>query len=133
MSQNVEIARRMVDAFNRRDADALLSDADPDFVMDWSRSVGPEPDVFSGHEEVRRFLEAWWEAFEETLIEPDDVIDAGGQVVTVFHGRIRGKRSGAQLVGAGAVFVASFRDGKAIRLTLYQSRAEALDALATRE
>jgi ketosteroid isomerase-like protein len=42
MSQeNVEIVRAAFEAINRRDVDAMLTDAAPDFELDWSRAVGP--------------------------------------------------------------------------------------------
>jgi hypothetical protein len=38
--ENVEIVRRLVDGYNRRDWDAALKDAAPDFELDMSRAVG---------------------------------------------------------------------------------------------
>jgi hypothetical protein len=36
----VEIVRRLVDGYNRRDWDAALKDAAPGFELDMSRAVG---------------------------------------------------------------------------------------------
>jgi ketosteroid isomerase-like protein len=130
MSQaNVEVVRRAQEAFNRRDLDAFLADADPDVVWDWSRAVGPEQGTRRGREEVARFINSWWDAFDESLVVFDEVIDAGDHVVVAFHGRQRGRTSGAEVRGPGSVLVWTFRDGKAIEVTLYQTREEALEAV----
>ena len=130
MSQeNVESVRRAFEAFNRRDADALLEEADSGIVQDWSRAVGPEQGIFRGSDQVRKFLRSWWEAFDESVVVVDDLIDAGDQVVAVFHGRQRGRGSGLVIDGRGSVLVWGFRGGKLVSTTLYQERAEALEAV----
>jgi hypothetical protein len=78
---------------------------------------------------VRGFLESWWGAFDQAVIEVDEIIDAGEAVVVVFHARVRGRESGAEADGPGAVQVWAVRDGLASSLTLYQGRAEALEAV----
>ena len=45
---NVEVARQAIDAFNRRDVDAMRALGDEDFVYDWSRSKGPIQGVYRG-------------------------------------------------------------------------------------
>jgi ketosteroid isomerase-like protein len=130
MSQaNVELVRRAHEAFNRRDVEAFLQDAGPDLALDWSRAVGPEQGVFRGRDEVVRFLHSWWDAFDESVVVVDELIDAGDQVVFVFHGRQRGRGSGAEVDGRGSVLVWSFRDGKVTKMTLFQTRDEALEAV----
>jgi ketosteroid isomerase-like protein len=130
MSQeNVDLVRLAFDAINRRNADELLDMAAPDLVVDWSRAVGPERGTFRGGDEVRRLLASWWEAFDESVIVVDDLIDAGDQVVAPFHGRQRGRGSGAVVEGPGSVLVWRFLDGKLVATTLYQNRAEALAAV----
>ncbi len=130
MSQeNVESVQRAIDAFNRRDADALLEEADPGIVQDWSRSVGLDRGILRGVDEVRGFLESWWDAFDESALVVDELIDAGDQVVGVFHGRQRGRGSGVVVDGPGSALVWGFRDGKVVSTTLYPDRAEALAAV----
>ena len=84
--ENVEIARRAheacggtdIDAF---DLDALYRYADPDFVVDWSRSNGLEPGVYRGEAETRRFWATFFEAFDRVVVEPLDFIDHGESVI----------------------------------------------------
>ena len=130
MSQeNLDVVRRAHEAFNRRDVDAFLDDADPNLVWDWSRAIGPDREIFRGRDEVVRFIRSWWEAFDESVVVVDELIDAGDQVVFVFHGRQRGRGSGAEIEGRGSLLVWTFWGGKIVKGTLYQTRAEALEAV----
>ena len=125
---NVQVVQRALEALNRRDVEAFLENAEPDVVQDWSRALGPQQGIYRGRDEVARFLQSWWEAFDESQIIVDELIDAGDQVITVFHGRQRGRSSGIEVEGPGAVLLWSLRDGKIVSATLYQERADALDA-----
>ena len=125
----MQLVERAFDALSRRDMEAFLEVTDPDVVTDWSRALGPERGTFKGREEVTRFLRSWWEAFDESEIVVDELIDAGDHVVSAFHGRQRGRGSGAVVEGRGSVLVWTFRDGKVVSATLYQHRDEALAAV----
>ena len=130
MSQtNVEAVRRAQEAFNRRDVGDFLADVDPAVEWDWSRAMGPDREIIRGREQVAGFILSWWDAFDEAVVVEDELIDAGEHVVVAFHGRQRGRGSGAEVQGPGSVLVWTFRDGQAINVTLYQTRAEALEAV----
>ena len=59
MSQeNLEIVRRALDAFNRRDLATQLALYRSDARIDWSRSHGPLKGVYRGH----GGLETFWNA-----------------------------------------------------------------------
>ena len=67
MSQeNVEIVRRVFEAFNRRDIAAFLELLDPD--VEWVPILAVlEGRVYRGHEEIRRWIKDLatdWEFFE---------------------------------------------------------------------
>ena len=130
MSQgNVQLVERAVEALNRRDVEAFLQNAEPEVVQDWSRAMGPQQGIYRGEDEVARFLQSWWDAFDESVIIVDELIDAGDQVVTAFHGRQRGRSSGIEVEGPGAVLLWSLNDGKIVAATLYQERDDALEAV----
>jgi ketosteroid isomerase-like protein len=134
MSQdNVEIVRRAQEAFNRRDVGDFLADVDPAVEWDWSRAVGPDREIIRGREQVAGFIRSWWDAFDESVVVEDEIIDAGEHVVVAFHGRQRGRGSGAEVQGPGSVLVWTFRDGQAINVTLYQTRNEALASVGLAE
>jgi ketosteroid isomerase-like protein len=127
MSQeNVEIARRGYDHYNRtRELDYSL--LDPEVVYDVSRRVF-DPGVYRGHEGVREFTRLIRDQWETMRIEPQDFIVAGDDVVVVPVRLVGvGKQSGAETI-ANAAHLWTFRDGKVIRQTTFQTRAEALEA-----
>jgi ketosteroid isomerase-like protein len=126
--------RRAFEALNQRDADALLDDSDPDLILDWSRSVGPEPGTFYGRDQVLQFLRSWWDTFDVTSIGIEELIDAGGQVITLFHATNRGRGSGVEVAGQpGVALVWAVHGGKIASVTLYQRRSEALEAVGLSE
>jgi ketosteroid isomerase-like protein len=128
MSQeNVEIAKRALDAYTRRDVDALRTIADPDIELDWSASRAWLAGVYRGLEETLRFYDGYFEAFEEIIIEADEYIDAGESVVipNVAH---QVGRDGIQ-VSARSTLVFTVRGGKLRRICLYQETEQALEAV----
>jgi len=125
--RNVEIVRRVIEAFNRRDFDVALRDVAPDATVDMSRSRGPDAGVYVGHHAVRRFWTDMTETFERHTMVPDEFIPHGEHVVVPGPTRMTG-RGGIEVEATGA-FVVTLRDGRVVRLTLYQDRAEALKAV----
>ncbi len=133
MSQeNVEIVRRTYDAFNRRNREGLLDLINPAFVADMSRSLGPERGIYEGVAGLSRLLDRYWDAFSEFLIEPSELIDCGNQVVAATRGRGIGRSSGARAEARGTQ-VWNLSDGSPVRWTVYQSKAEALEAVGLSE
>ena len=128
MSQeNVEIVRRSLDAYSRRDIDALRALNDPGLELDWSASGGSLAGVYRGFDEALRFYEGYFQAFEATVIEPDHFIETDESVVVPNVAHQRG-RDGIE-VSARGTFVFTLRDQKIIRIRLYQKTDEALRAV----
>ena len=133
MSQeNVELAYRVADAFNRRDLDAVLALCDPD-IEAHSRLAeleGGRP--YRGHEGVR----SWWESL--FAIVPDfssaieDVRDIGDSTVLQVRQRGHGVESDAPMDQRQWIVV-KWRANKAVLLRIYFSEAEALEAAGLRE
>jgi uncharacterized protein len=129
MSQeNVEIAERTLDAFNRRDLAALRSLNGPNVEFDWSASLGPEAGVFRGIDAVMRLLAAYFDTFAEITIEPQRFVDAGESVVVPNGSRSKG-RDGIEVYTRDVAFVFTIRDGRIARFCLYQDKDEALKAV----
>jgi uncharacterized protein len=132
MSQeNVEIVRRAIAAYNRRDFEAMRALNHPDVQLDWSASRGLEAGVYQGQEEVLRFYQNFLETFEEVNIEPDRFIESGESVVVPNSAQIRG-RNGIETVARSAL-VFEVRSGRLARVCLYQETHEALEAAGLRE
>jgi ketosteroid isomerase-like protein len=129
--ENVEVAKQAIDAFNRRDIDAMLVLYHRDVEVDWSASRGVEAGVYKGMDTILPFFQAAFDAFEEVDIVPDCFIDAGESVVVPNVTRSRG-REGIE-VFARSAFVFTFRRGRVIRVCLYQEKHEAFEAVGPSE
>ena len=131
MSQeNVELARRALDAFHRRDKAAFLALCDPDYEWvppaDW-----PETAPVRGSEAVWAFLLELDEPWEAGTYEIAELFGCGGDKV-VMHVRrhVRGKTSGVE-ADFDYWHVGTWRDGKGLRSEWFGDREAALQA-ATR-
>jgi ketosteroid isomerase-like protein len=127
MSENTDLLRRAVAAYNRRDVGALLAELDPE--VEWAPAlpgiVGGETTVYRGAEGIHQMFRDLFEVLDEIHFSYDDVRDLGDRVVAIGHIRARGKASGAE-TRSPYVNVAELRDGKGIRLRGYLDVDEAL-------
>jgi ketosteroid isomerase-like protein len=96
MSTRTEIVRRAHDALNRGDAEALAALCAPDFRLDMSDRVF-NPDVYSGHDGIRRFVAEVNEVWETFTWEPTDVKEVGDVVFALVHSVGRGRGSGLEI------------------------------------
>ena len=128
--QNVEIVRRGYEHFNRS-GEVDFSVLDPEIVYDLSRRTF-DRFVFRGHEGVREFLRLIREQWASRRMEPRDLIDAGDKVVASVRLVGVGRQSGVETM-ASAAHVWTFREGKIMRLTVFQTMEEALEAVRLRE
>jgi ketosteroid isomerase-like protein len=132
MSQeNVEIVRRFVEAYNRRDFEGITETIDPTFEFR-SRFVGIE----SVHRASEGFPDTYFkmldEAYDHFEVLLSEYIDAGAAVLTAGRARWRGKASGAR--GETPILPAFWlRAGKVFRAETFDDRAEALEAVGLSE
>jgi ketosteroid isomerase-like protein len=125
MSQeNVDVVRRGIDAFNRRDLPALLSDFDQD--VEWVEDQRyPGAETFRGRSGVERSLGKWWDAFGEIAVQIEGTIELGDRVV--LYGRVQARGHDIDVeVEAPFGALCEFRSGKAVRVQTFGSRAEAV-------
>jgi ketosteroid isomerase-like protein len=129
MSQeNMEIVRRAYEAFSRAGLDGLLEHFHPDAEYDITAAIGPFAGMYYGQAAIRNFLADYFETWEYVRMEPEDIIDVGeDHVVVLLRMYMRGKGSGVE-VEAQTNNVWTLRDGKAVRMAVYNNRAEALQA-----
>ncbi len=131
MSQeNVEVVRAAYDAYNRGDLDVVLSNAAPDFELDWSRGVGPQRGVYK-LDQARPFFEDFGDTFESIRVEPKEFIEVDDGVIVPQTGYTRG-RGGIETT-ARITLVWTIRDGAIVRICLYQDKQDALEAAGLRE
>jgi ketosteroid isomerase-like protein len=130
--ENVEIVRRCLEHWDRRDDSFLTELVDPDAVLDLSRNVF-NPDVYRGYDGFRRYVEVVDEMWDDFEFHPEEFIDAGDHVVVAVRISGKGRESGVQ-TEMRLFNVWTLRDGKVIRLTGgYRDRAEALEAAGLQE
>jgi ketosteroid isomerase-like protein len=125
MSQeNVEIMRR---GYERWNATGQIR-ANADLVWDVSKLGWPDQQVYSGPEGANQFMAEWADAWDDWQLEVEDYIDAGERVVAIVNQRGRSKATGIPVEMRFAQ-VWTFREGQAIRMQMYASVDEALEAL----
>jgi ketosteroid isomerase-like protein len=130
MSQeNVETVRRAIEAFTRRDLDAV--ETHPDIEVDWSRSRGVEAGVYRGREATQHFWNTFLEAFDRIVTTPEEFIAHGDYVIVLDRTQMWG-RDGIE-VEARNVTVVTLRDRRILRWRLCRDRAEALKTVGLEE
>jgi ketosteroid isomerase-like protein len=132
MSQeNVEVVRRNLDAWNRRDLTTWLASFHPDAEIDWSRARGPFKGVYRGHHEHEAFWEVFWSTFEDVQLENYGFAETDSEVLYSQTAHCRG-RQGIEVI-ARSTQVHTLENGQITRLRLFQERAEALEAAVVSE
>jgi ketosteroid isomerase-like protein len=129
--ENVERARAFIAAYNRRDFDAAIEHFDPE--IEWVLPARQRSDSGRGPDAAIRFFEDIDEAMEELTLEPQEYIDAGDRVATRLRHRGRGKGSGVEIDEELYHQVATFRDGRIVRMEYFGSWEEALAAAGVDE
>jgi ketosteroid isomerase-like protein len=130
--ENVERVRFGFEVFNQGDYDTALEGIE-DHVEWHVLEDMPDAQVYRGPSEIRKFWEAWRDMFDEFHVEPEEIIDAGDEIVVMIRVRGRGRESGAEVDTPAFPQVWSFRDGRVINVAMYQSREKALRAAGIEE
>ena len=96
MSQeHVEVAKRFVDAFNRRDLNALMDTATPDIAFFPALAGTIDDNRFQGSEGMTAYFADVESAWEEFRLIVDEYRDLGDRVLTLGRLEGRGRGSGA--------------------------------------
>jgi ketosteroid isomerase-like protein len=131
--ENVEIIRSAFLALADRGVDGLAEFVHPE--INWRAMEGAPDDVgeMHGPEAARRYVEDWYETFDDFTTVPEELLDAGaGSVVAVLHVSGRARVSGITTeLGYAALY--TLRDGKIVRVREYADREQALEAVVLAE
>jgi len=87
-----------------------------------------DPGVFHGYDGIREFAARLREVWESGRIEPLEFIPTGDEVVVPVRLAFV-SRTDRQVLTANAAHVWTLRDGRVIRYCVFQTKAEALEAL----
>jgi ketosteroid isomerase-like protein len=127
--ENVEVARKAVEYWNRGDFEAFMDLADEDHMI---RAAEGWPErVYYGKDGARSFYEGIVETVgAESVIE--DLIDAGDRVVVRVRQHYSGEQSG---LGGDLEFsqVLTFRKGKIVMAEFFWDHQEALETVGLQE
>jgi ketosteroid isomerase-like protein len=134
MRDKVEVARQVIDAYNRRDVDGLFAElATPDFEYYPAITRALDGGVgYRGREGVERFAADTSENWEELQALPEEFRDLGDRVLVLGRLKGRGKGSGAP-VDTPTVNIFDFRGDRIWRSRVYLDRAEGLQAAGLSE
>jgi ketosteroid isomerase-like protein len=114
--------------------EAIFAFYDPDIV--WDQTHHETSDVtgaYHGHEGVKTFFRAWMDPFESFHAHAEEFIDAGEAVVVRCRQGGRGKHSGVEVEMPRYWQVYRLRDGRAVRIEVYEDQREALKAVGLEE
>jgi ketosteroid isomerase-like protein len=117
---NVELARRMIEWFNTRDAEAAQAHSTDDVEIVPMRAA-MEDTIYRGPEAFAAFGADSEEAWEELHFEAEAVRDAGPKVVLIGNLSAR-----ARVTKLAMLF--EFRDGRASKLQTFVDVDEALES-----
>ena len=73
------------------------------------------PDIYEGHEGLRRLAGDFAQVWEEFTLEPVEMTDEGDRVIVIEHRRGRGRGRGVQ-VDQRSRAIWTLRDGLVVRL-----------------
>jgi ketosteroid isomerase-like protein len=130
--ENAEIVRRGFAAVGRGDLDALTAVLAPEFEYIPTGAFVGIRESFAGASGFRRFLESFWQEFDQPNIEMRRVTEAGDEVLTWVTFRGRGTQSGAE-TSLDLWILWTLRAGKLIRGRAFRSSDEALEAAGQSE
>jgi hypothetical protein len=129
---NIELHRRLNEAFNSRDVEAYVAFCDPEIELHSAVTV-PGGGVYHGHDGVRKWHRDIADAFgDEVSVEPEAYFDLGEHTISfhVLHGR--GQQSGAD-VATAAAHLCRWHDGLMVYFKGYLRREDAFRELGVSE
>jgi ketosteroid isomerase-like protein len=130
--ENVEVAKRVIDAFNRGDMDEVFALLDPN--VRWTTADDePDPQTYVGHEGVRQLIASLLDIWEQGFtVKAHEFIDLGDIVVMPFTAPVQARGSGVAL-NAEETHVFTMHRGKIVRVREYRTRDDALKAVGLEE
>jgi ketosteroid isomerase-like protein len=128
MSQeNMEMVRRAWEAWESGDIATAFADLSPDLVTVIYPPL-PLAGTYHGPEGFLQSAVEWAESFNDLVMTPEEFFDAGDHVVVHTLHKSRGAESGVP-VETDIWYIYTFLAGKMVRVTVFNDRADALEAV----
>jgi ketosteroid isomerase-like protein len=128
--ENVEIVRRMWDAFLAADFQTALSFYAPD--VEWDGTNLPDGRIGRGHDAILGHVTRWAEAWNEWTVEVERIVEAGGEEVIVVV-RERGRSDSGLTMDERHAELYTLRDAKVVRRRGFSDPSQALEAAGLSE
>lgn len=125
----LDVIRKLVDSFNRRDLDAQLELLTDDYEWHPAFTGGGllEGNAYRGHEGYRRYWQALAETWATISLEIEELRDLGDRVLALARIHAIGRVSGVEVDQPfGGIW--KLRDGKLAAGRAYRTQDEALRA-----
>lgn len=126
---NLALAREVMQALGRRDAEGLVALADPDVEWDSFFALGGN---YRGHDGTRQYMGDLTDAWEVARADVEDQLCVDDIVVMVGRLHYLGKGSGVESEAAVG-WVLEFRAGKVLRFRAFRDPGPALRSLGLAE
>jgi ketosteroid isomerase-like protein len=127
-AENVEVVRQALEAFRRRDNDAVIQLYDPEVEF---HSQLLDDTVYRGVDDIQAFFRDQFGAIERQW-EAEEWFEKGDQVVVAMRTWGQGKKSGVPFESRYPI-VCTVRHDKLWRLWEYPTTADALKAVGLEE
>jgi uncharacterized protein len=129
-AKNLEIARGVYEAFNRRDLPWIIEQLADDVtwgIESVAREVPPYG-ILRGKQEVPKFFAAWAESADFHVFEASDFVAAGEHVFNTLRYELTVKKTGKRLTNTGCAQHWTFKNGKIVRWRGWEDTAATRDA-----
>jgi ketosteroid isomerase-like protein len=127
--RNSELARRAFDAFNARDARALIDLFDPEIeFFSVTRALAKRKDPYRGHDGLQLYLRDVAQIWRELEVRPRHYIEGDDHVVV--YGRVRGRTASGDLVDSPVDWIWKVRGGRLVWGCVYAKRDAATAVVA---
>ena len=131
--EHADLARRLMDASNRHDVDALLALLSPDVVWEENPEFPGGRDVYRGRAEVREWAEEILDVWEGSHVELEEITQLSDDRVlmeAVISARGRGAGVPVELRFWAILW---FAEGKIARREVFWAKEKALEAAGVSE
>jgi ketosteroid isomerase-like protein len=130
--ENVELVRQLVEAFNRRDLEAMSERFDPEIEWTPGGPAAVERTVYRGRDAVCDGFGATWDAWEVFSLAEHEIRDLGESILWLGRAQLRGDASHVELDQEFAVHF--LIDGRRfVRMHGFSAWKEALEAAGPSE
>ena len=123
----------LFDAFNRRDWTAMGAGVSPEVVIEEAPGSNPDHRTYRGWDEARAYLDGFYKLWERVSVEVRRIVWVDASLAAVaIRATLTGRGSSVEVTSDSGHLI-EFRDGRVVRMSVYRTPEEALEAAGLRE